>query len=74
MASKYLASSSHLPEQSIRLLSIKGAAFYLGLSYWGLRGLIWNGSLPAVRAGRRILVDIRDLDAWIERNKSNEFL
>jgi excisionase family DNA binding protein len=56
----------------VRLLSLKGAATYPGLSYWGLRSLIWHGELPAVRVGRRILVDIRDLNAFIEHNKTVE--
>jgi excisionase family DNA binding protein len=31
--------------------------------------MIWEGKLPAVRDGRRILLDINDLDQWIEANK-----
>lgn len=55
---------------AIRLLSLKtGAAPYLGISYWSLRALIERGEIPIVRMGRRILVDIEDLNSWIERNK-----
>jgi excisionase family DNA binding protein len=52
-----------------RLKSLRGAAFYLGLSYWTVRSLIWDGQLPSVRVGRRILIDSEDLDDFIERNK-----
>jgi excisionase family DNA binding protein len=55
-----------------RLLSLDDAAFYVGLSYWGLRGMLHNGDLPYVRAGRRLLVDRQDLDRWIEAHKTKE--
>jgi excisionase family DNA binding protein len=62
--------------QSCRLLSLKDAAAYLGLSYWTLRDLVNAGTLRAVKlplgAGRdlrRILLDRRDLDALVERSK-----
>lgn len=55
-----------------RLLSLRDAAAALSLSHWTVRELIWRGDLPSVRVGRRILVDVRDLDAFIERNKQTE--
>jgi len=55
-----------------RLLSLRDAAVYLALSYWTLRELIWRGELPAVRVGRRILIDREDLDSFIERCKQTE--
>ena len=57
-----------------RLYSIPEAATYLGRSVWSVRELIWNGSLPSVRMGRRVHLDIIDLDRWIERNKVKTFL
>ena len=60
-----------------RLLDIEAAALYLGgVSPWTLRALIADGHLhpvrlPSVRhrgeTGRRLLLDVRDLDAAIER-------
>ena len=42
---------------------------YLGRSEWSMRRLIWDGLLSQVKVGRRVQVDIRDLDAFIEHNK-----
>ena len=52
-----------------RLYAIHEAAEYLGRTPWAVREMIWKGKLPAVRDGRRILLDINDLDQWIEANK-----
>jgi excisionase family DNA binding protein len=54
-----------------RLLRTKEAAAYLGLSPWKLRRLIQVGQLPVVQDadGSPFLLDLRDLDGYIERNK-----
>lgn len=54
-----------------RLLRTKEAAEYLGLSPWKLRRLIQDGQLPVVQDadGSPFLLDLRDLDGYIERNK-----
>ena len=54
-----------------RLLPIKGAAEYLGLTVWALRERIWAGQIPVVRfpGGRKMFLDLKDLDALIEQNK-----
>ena len=57
-----------------RLLSIKNSAEYLGRGVYGIRELIWSGQLPIVRNGRKIFVDIEDLNAYISRNKTTYFL
>ena len=57
-----------------RLYSIPEAAEYLGRSIWSVRELIWGGKLPCVKVGRRIHLDIIDLDQWIEKNKVQNFL
>ena len=54
-----------------RLYSISEAAIYLGRSIWSVRELIWKGRLPSVREGRRVHLDITDLDHWIDQNKVN---
>lgn len=53
-----------------RLISIEEASKYLAVSTWTVRRMIWSGAIPHVRRGRRILLDLRDLDKWIEREKA----
>ena len=55
-----------------RLLSVRQAAAYLGISHWTVRELVWKGELPEVRLGRRLLLDLRDLDRLIEARKKTE--
>ena len=59
------------PKQK-RLYTLKEAAEYLGRSEWGMRELFWAGKIPVVRpeGGRKIFVDIEDLDRFITQNKS----
>jgi excisionase family DNA binding protein len=52
-----------------RLYSISEAAFYLGRSVDSLRELIWAGKVPYIKDGKRIYLDVRDIDAYIERTK-----
>lgn len=55
-----------------RLYSVKEAGKYLGRSAWAIRHLIWSGELPQVRQGRRVFVDIVDLNQFVERFKVRE--
>ncbi len=55
---------------SKRLYTLKEAASYLGRSEWGMRELIWAGKLPVVREGRKIYLDICDLEAYVIKNKN----
>ena len=71
MSIKHL-STSELSEQAVRLLDLNGCASYLNLSYWTIRQMIHRGELPAVRVGRRLLIDLEDIDDFIEANKSQE--
>ena len=66
--------SNPRPPMKKRLYSIPEAAEYLGRSIWSVRELIWDGKLPCVKVGRRIHLDIIDLNQWIERNKVKTFL
>jgi len=54
-----------------RLYTLKEAAAYLGRSVWGMRELIWSRQIPVVKpaGGRKIFVDIVDLESYVERNK-----
>ena len=60
------------PHIQKRLYSIEEAATYLGRSIWSMRHLIWGGALPHVRVGKRIHVDIEDMEEFIERHKEKE--
>lgn len=51
------------------LLTVKEAAVYIGRSEQAIQHLIFQRELPVVRAGRRVHLDRRDLDRWIENNK-----
>jgi len=57
---------------SPRLLTIKKAAQYLGLTTWAMRERVWAGQIPVVRfpGGRKMYIDVRDLEGFIERNKT----
>lgn len=56
-----------------RLLRTKNAARYLGMSAGQIRRLIQDGVLPVIKNGTGehapFLLDIRDLDSYIERAK-----
>jgi excisionase family DNA binding protein len=51
------------------LLDIKQAGQLLGTTHWVVRSLIWAGEIPFVRLGRKLMLDRRDLLAWVERTK-----
>jgi len=53
-----------------RLYSIKEGAVYLGRSVWAVREMLWAGKMPFVKDGKRILIDIRDMDNWIDQCKT----
>ena len=52
-----------------RLRSIEEAAAYLSLSKREIYNMVANRELPVVTHGRRKMLDLKDLDAWIEQNK-----
>lgn len=54
-----------------RLLPLKQAAEYLGLTTWAMRERIWAGQIPVVRfpGGRKMYVDRNDIDRFIESHK-----
>ena len=61
-------------QQSIaqpRLLRITEAARYLGTTPWFIRSLIWSRSIPFLQLGKRHLIDVHDLDIYIEAQKAS---
>jgi excisionase family DNA binding protein len=64
-----------MPEdKTTRLLRTPAAAKYLGLSTWQLRKMINDGNLPYVqdKEGGPYMLDIVDLDKWIEQRKTKK--
>ncbi len=56
-------------EMSRRLLTVREAAKYIGRTESAVRELVWNEKLPHIRCDRRVMLDIRDLDRWIDTNR-----
>jgi len=56
---------------SPRLLPLKKAAEYLGLTVWAMRERIWAGQIPVIQfpGGRKQFVDTNDLEAFIQKHK-----
>jgi excisionase family DNA binding protein len=50
-----------------RLLTIKEAAKFLGLSVWTLRHHVCQGRISSVKVGGRRMFDIKDLEDIIVR-------
>jgi len=52
-----------------RLLNVEETAVYLGRTKEAFQHLNAAGKLPVVKPDRRVFLDIRDLDQWIEQCK-----
>ena len=55
-----------------RLYTLREAGEYLGRPVWGIRELIWSGKIPVIQDGRKMYLDINDLDSYIDRYKRTE--
>lgn len=62
--------AERLQQGERRLMRIKEAATYMGVSRRTLETLMANGTLPTVREGSLVRLDRGDLDQWIEMRKS----
>lgn len=61
-------------QRPARLLRLSAAADYIAVSTWQLRRLIHAGEIPAVKVHADdphapVLVDVADLDEFVERRK-----
>ena len=54
-----------------RGLSLKQAASYSGLALWTLRTLVWDGRLPAVKIGRRLVILRDTLDSFLKSRETS---
>jgi hypothetical protein len=59
-------------ESPIRLVAVETAGTIIGLGKWRIRSLVYSGELPYVRLGRRVMIDIRDIELFIESHKTRE--
>jgi excisionase family DNA binding protein len=53
-----------------KLLDVKAAATYLSCHVWLVRTLAWEGRVPFLRLGHKILFDRADLDTFIAAQKT----
>ena len=53
-----------------RLLRVAEAARYLSATPWFIRCLIWSRSIPYLQLGKRHLIDVRDLDTYVDSQKT----
>ena len=54
-----------------RLLSIKDLVVIMGATEWFWRSQIWDGQLPYVQVGRKMFIDRKDVEHFIQSNKIN---
>jgi excisionase family DNA binding protein len=59
----------NIPEITKRLYTAEEAAVYLARSPWTIRDMLRTGKIRFIRDGRRRLLDILDMNEWIENNK-----
>jgi hypothetical protein len=52
-----------------RLYSIKELVDRIGATEWFWRSQIWDGQLPYVQVGRKMFVDIMDIETFINKHK-----
>lgn len=67
---KYKAERKSPKGPAKRLYTVPEAAHYLGRTVDGLREMLYVGKLPYVKDGRRVLLDIQDMDRYVEANKT----
>ncbi|HEY2495444.1 MAG TPA: helix-turn-helix domain-containing protein [Candidatus Angelobacter sp.] len=56
--------------ESPRLLTIRQTAAYANATIWFVRNLIWSRAIPFAKFGNRLLIDRKDIDAYIDAQKT----
>jgi excisionase family DNA binding protein len=69
---KRITSSNSGPVQP-RLLTVDQAATFLGRTKEAVQHMIASGKLAIVKSDRRVFLDVRDLEVWIEANKQEGY-
>jgi excisionase family DNA binding protein len=52
-------------------LNVREAASYLACSIHAIRQLQWSSAIPSLKIGKLIQFDIRDLDAFVDAQKTS---
>ena len=52
-----------------RLYSIKELVAEIGGTVWFWRSQIWDGQLPYIKVGKKMFVDINDIETFIQQHK-----
>jgi excisionase family DNA binding protein len=71
MKTQRISNPSQKPNK--RLYSIPEAGQYLGRTVWAVREMVYAGKIAYIRDGRRMLLDINDMDSWIEENRTRYY-
>lgn len=69
---KKLADSGSTPVQP-RLLTVDQAATFLGRTKDAIQHMVSAGKIAIVKSDRRVFLDVRDLERWIEVNKQQGY-
>jgi excisionase family DNA binding protein len=56
-----------------RLLTVEQAATYLGRTKDAIQHMVSAGKIAVVKSDRRVFLDVRDLEVWIEANKQQGY-
>jgi len=62
-----------IPSITPRLLRVPQAAQYLGATNWCVEELVRNDKLPFIVVGKYRVIDVQDLDEWIDAEKQAQF-
>jgi excisionase family DNA binding protein len=56
-----------------RLLTVDQAAIFLGRTKDAIQHMVSAGKIAIVKSDRRVFLDVRDLEEWIEANKQQGY-
>lgn len=54
-----------------RLYTIKEMACEIGATEWYWRSQIWGGNIPYIQVGRKMFIESRDIEKFIEDYKTS---
>jgi hypothetical protein len=54
-----------------RLYTIKEMACEIGATEWYWRSQIWGGNIPYIQVGRKMFIESRDIEKFIETHRTS---